>query len=74
VRFASETLGDWQRRTGDCLRAAQAAEAIAGTHDCDQLSAFFWIGWEGAVLRAKLERHGGPLSTFASNFFALLEK
>jgi TetR/AcrR family transcriptional repressor of nem operon len=69
-----ETLDDWQRRTGDCLRRAQAAKSIAESHDCDQLSAFFWIGWEGAVLRAKLEQHGGSMSVFASQFFALLEK
>jgi TetR/AcrR family transcriptional regulator, transcriptional repressor for nem operon len=69
-----EILNDWQRRTGDCLRAAQTAKAIDASHDCDQLSAFFWIGWEGAVLRAKLEQRGEPLSVFASNFFMLLEK
>lgn len=69
-----EVLSDWQQRTGDCLRLAQANNAVAGSLDCDQLSAFFWIGWEGAVLRAKLEQKGEPLSVFATHFFALLEK
>jgi len=37
--------------------------------DCENVAAFFWIGWEGAVLRAKLD--GGPaaLRTFANGFF-----
>jgi TetR/AcrR family transcriptional repressor of nem operon len=51
---------------------AQAAGEIAEGADCSQLAAFFWIGWEGAVLRAKLE--GGPeaLRTFTNVFFAAL--
>lgn len=66
-------LQDWQARTSRCLRTAQATGALAVRHDCDQLAAFFWIGWEGAVLRAKLEQHGRPLTTFAAGFFALLD-
>jgi TetR/AcrR family transcriptional repressor of nem operon len=65
-------LQDWQRRTGRCLHEAQAAEAIGRHQDCKQLAQFFWVGWEGAVLRAKLERQGTPLSVFAGGFFALL--
>ncbi len=67
-------LADWQRRVGDCLRAAQTLKEISPSHDCDALSAFFWIGWEGAVLRAKLERHGTPLFVFSSGFFAMVER
>lgn len=65
---------DWQARTAACLRAAQAAGEIAPDADCDALAAFFWIGWEGAVLRAKLERRAAPLDHFAAGFFNLLEK
>lgn len=68
----TEALGDWQARTAACLEAAQAAGEIAPHHDTAALAAFFWIGWEGAVLRAKLERRADPLSTFANGFFALL--
>ena len=42
---------------------------IAPTQDPDALAAFFWIGWEGAVLRAKLERRPEPLRSFADTFF-----
>ncbi len=47
---------------------------IAPTLDCGQLAAFFWIGWEGAVLRAKLERNKEPLRTFAAGFFLFLRR
>lgn len=65
-------LQDWQARTATCLRAAQATGALAGTADPDQLAAVFWIGWEGAVLRAKLERSALPLRQFTQGFLALL--
>lgn len=68
----SDVFADWQHRTAECLRAAQAAGEIGVHHDCDQLAAFFWIGWEGAVLRAKLEQSGAALRTFADGFFAMI--
>ena len=65
-----EVFADWEARTARCLMDAQAAGEIAEGADCSKLAAFFWIGWEGAVLRAKLE--GGPdaLHIFADGFFA----
>ncbi|UKJ76687.1 TetR/AcrR family transcriptional regulator [Azospirillum brasilense] len=63
---------DWQARTSHCLRAAQAAGQIGIDLDCDHLAEFFWIGWEGAVLRAKLERSPAPLDAFSRGFFAAL--
>ncbi|MBO3759089.1 TetR/AcrR family transcriptional regulator [Ciceribacter sp. L1K22] len=65
-------LDGWQSRTARCLRTAQAEGEIASRHDPNALAAFFWIGWEGAVLRAKLERRADPLSAFADGFFAML--
>jgi TetR/AcrR family transcriptional repressor of nem operon len=53
-----EVFADWEARTARCLMDAQAVGEIAEEADCSKLAAFFWIGWEGAVLRAKLE--GGP--------------
>ncbi|UFX42862.1 TetR/AcrR family transcriptional regulator [Bradyrhizobium sp. 41S5] len=63
---------DWQQRTAKCLRATQAAGAISSNQDCDWLAEFFWIGWEGAVLRAKLERRSDPLHSFSKGFFKLV--
>mgnify|MGYP001765784640 CR=1 FL=1 len=61
-------LHDWEARTERLFRAAQAAGEIAPGADPARLAAAFWIGWEGAVLRAKLERRAAPLEIFAEEF------
>jgi len=68
----SEVFQDWQQRTATCLREAQAQGELAPEKDCDRLAQWFWIGWEGAVLRAKLEQSTEPLTCFADGFFQLL--
>ena len=65
-----EVFADWQSRFVRCLIAAQEAGELSPQADCEQLAAFFWIGWEGAVLRAKLEQSAEPLEIFARGFFA----
>ena len=65
-----ETFEDWQARFSACLKEAQDAGEVARSADTDQLAAFFWIGWEGAVLRAKLEQSARPLEVFAGFYFA----
>lgn len=67
-----DVFRDWQARTAACLLAARAAGEIPAGADCDRLAELFWIGWEGAVLRAKLERSAAPLQIFTGGFFALL--
>ncbi|ENA28599.1 MULTISPECIES: TetR/AcrR family transcriptional regulator [Pseudomonas] len=62
------TLLDWQRRLADCLReAAKKGQLRSGCH-CDDLAAYFWIGWEGAVLRARLSQTVQPLDCFIEGF------
>jgi TetR/AcrR family transcriptional repressor of nem operon len=63
---------DWETRTSRCLRSAQEAGEIPGGIDCEALAQFFWIGWEGAVLRAKLERRPDALDVFAERFLAMI--
>lgn len=65
-----ETFEDWQRRFAECLTEAQEAGELGRDVDTRQVAAFFWIGWEGAVLRAKLEQSPTPLDLFAGFFFA----
>lgn len=67
-----DVLQDWQQRTAVCLRLAQGQGDLGRHHDPDALAAFFWVGWEGAVLRAKLERRAEPLRSFADTFFKTL--
>ena len=68
----TDVLIDWQTRTERCLEAAKSAGEISNSTDCAGLAAFFWIGWEGAVLRAKMERRAEPLRIFASHFRAMV--
>ena len=65
---------DWEQRLARCLEAAQQQGEIPTSVDCEQAAVFFWIGWEGAVLRAKLERSDKALELFARGFFAGLKK
>jgi TetR/AcrR family transcriptional repressor of nem operon len=65
-------LLSWQSTTAQCLRDAAAAGELPEGADAEQLAAFFWIGWEGAILRAKLTRSAEPLKLFADLFFVLL--
>lgn len=67
-----DTFEDWQRRLAACLKEAQQAGELRRDADTAQLAAFFWIGWEGAVLRARLERSTAPLDIFSRSFFACL--
>lgn len=62
-------LKDWQARVAECLREAQVGGEIPADADVEALAEFFWIGWEGAVMRAKLTRNETPLQRFAEIFF-----
>ncbi|MFZ4963931.1 TetR family transcriptional regulator C-terminal domain-containing protein [Pseudomonas gingeri] len=61
-------LRSWELRLSHCLQAAQDAGELARDTDCAALANFFWIGWEGAVLRARLVRSEAPLETFMQGF------
>lgn len=63
-------LLDWQRRLALCLAAAAKEGALRADIDCDSQAAFFWIGWEGAVLRAKLAQNAAPLDIFVDGYLA----
>ena len=58
----------WQSKFEACLELAKEAEEIPANADCKGLALIFWIGWEGAVLRAKLEESTEPLHQFADYF------
>lgn len=67
-------LQEWQNRMALCLQEAQTLGEISQTANCEQLAAFFWIGWEGAVMRAKLDKSVEPLTIFITQFFAGLPR
>lgn len=67
-------LAEWEQRLSLCLQAAQRANELAATADCDALAAYFWTGWEGAVMRAKLNGNAAPLTQFIQFFLAGLPR
>lgn len=69
-----DVFEQWQAALADCLRAAVAERALAADTDCDQFAHLFWVGWEGAVLRAKLEQSGAPLQLYHDYFLRSLPR
>lgn len=63
-------LQEWEARVAACLIAAQEQGALGAQADCESLARFFWIGWEGAVLRAKMMRSAAPMDIFLDGFLA----
>ncbi|KPB49727.1 MULTISPECIES: TetR/AcrR family transcriptional regulator [Pseudomonas syringae group] len=63
-----QILLDWQAKLAVCLRDAQVSGELSADADCNELAAFFWIGWEGAVLRARLVKSDIPLNTFIAGY------
>ncbi|GGQ29062.1 acrylate utilization transcriptional regulator AcuR [Shewanella litoralis] len=64
----------WQNCLANCLEDAVAQGQIAADADCQLLAENFWVGWEGAVSRAKLVEHGAPLDNFCDLFMAALPR
>jgi TetR/AcrR family transcriptional repressor of nem operon len=62
-------LVSWEKRVADCLREAIDIGELAPGQDPQALSRFFWVGWEGAILRSKLMRSLEPIDQFTSIFF-----
>ena len=51
----------WQKMVSDCLNEFYSQYSLT---DCDEMAYQFWIGWEGAVLRARLIKSTSPLEAF----------
>ena len=54
-RFREQLLGvfaEWQSRFAASREAAKTVVQMRHDADCVELAEVFWIGWEGAVLRA----------------------
>ena len=64
----------WQQRISNCFKAAQCSGDLSKTADCDFLAECFWVGWEGAVSRARLVQSNQPLDNFFNHFMASLPK
>ncbi|WP_343530121.1 TetR/AcrR family transcriptional regulator [Yokenella regensburgei] len=65
-----QVFDQWEASLAVCLRDAVAAGQIAHHVDINIQASFFWTGWEGAVLRARLEQTRRPLDLFLQGFIA----
>ena len=73
--FKNKLLGSyqlWQHHVQACLEQAQRQGVIATSVNTEQMSEFFWIGWEGAVMRAKLTKNTQPLILYTEMFLRAL--
>lgn len=69
-RQLEKVLTSWQKRFAQCLREAVVASQLPKDADVEGVAEFFWIGWEGAIMRAKLQKSAAPLEQFARIFFS----
>src|SRR6202012_1307636 len=51
---------EWSRSLAECLRGAQARKELAAGRDASQLAVALIDAFEGAVMRAKVERSRAP--------------
>lgn len=67
-----DTYNSWQQRIAQCLEEAKAQHQIASDADSRRLAEIFWIGWEGAVSRARLQHSLAPLRLFGQYYLEKL--
>ncbi|CAM3020629.1 TetR/AcrR family transcriptional regulator [Moritella viscosa] len=60
----------WQTKMQACLETAQQQGDISLDINCEQQAEYFWIGWEGAVMRARLVQSVQPLNLYIATFIA----
>lgn len=51
----------WNRQLADMLRQGQLDGSIRSDLSAEQMAGFFWSGWQGALLRMKIEQSIEPL-------------
>ncbi|TDR14151.1 TetR family transcriptional regulator C-terminal domain-containing protein [Marinomonas communis] len=69
-----DTYQSWQNKVADCLTLAQEQGLIDEHADVKALAHVFWVGWEGAVARARLTRSSSPLLQFEKFYLAGLPR
>ncbi|MCC6223880.1 MAG: TetR family transcriptional regulator C-terminal domain-containing protein [Thermoleophilia bacterium] len=57
----ASSFARWQERAAELLSQAQAAGELGAAEDPGRLAGLLLHGWEGALLRARLEREPWPL-------------
>jgi TetR/AcrR family transcriptional repressor of nem operon len=68
----SKIFTSWSGKVAGCIREAQDAGEISAKADADMLATFVLNAWEGAVLRARIEKGNRPLRQFIDTLFSQL--
>ncbi|MCW4630280.1 MULTISPECIES: TetR/AcrR family transcriptional regulator [Marinomonas] len=67
------TYQSWQDRVAVCLLASQKHGEITLQTSIEETAQAFWMGWEGAVHRARLVKSTQPLSLFMTFFIQAIQ-
>lgn len=70
IRMESIFKG-WEKQLSNCFY--EDSDRKYALFDCQNAAYQFWIGWEGAVLRARLVKSQDPLHAFFNLFIAAIE-
>ena len=62
----------WEHSMVGCLRDGVSQGLWPETLDVHAAASFFWVGWQGALLRGKLARSTEAIDDFSRAFFAML--
>lgn len=68
----SKIFARWSDKVASCIREAQAAGEVSSKADANMLATFVLNAWEGAVLRARIEKGDRPLRQFVDTLFTVL--
>ncbi|WP_395827079.1 TetR family transcriptional regulator C-terminal domain-containing protein [Collimonas sp.] len=64
-----QVVSGWRASFVSYLRQAQADGSVRTDLSAEQLADFFWNGWEGALLRMKIERSTAPVRACVTLMF-----
>ena len=65
----NQILTSWEACFSHCINAAFDAGELTHQLDAEAIARFILSGWQGAMLRAKVERSTEPLKTFVDILF-----
>lgn len=64
-----EIFEGWKQRFSVCLEEARVLGELPADSNCDELAEFLLAGWQGAILRAKMNSSTAPLKAFIETVF-----
>ena len=64
---------EWETILAAALNAESRTAASRWTSTPNEAAAFFWTGWEGAVMRAKVSVSAKPLEDFGATFINMIK-